>query len=82
MEDQTFDTVGQYYDYINYDLDSYDRKFAIIDCRADMISMKTNRIHGELKRRCDLLHSQGFVFIKATPWESMENIMIIRSIQK
>jgi hypothetical protein len=28
----------------------------------------------ELKRRCDLLHSQGFVFIKANPWESPENI--------
>ena len=75
MEDQMFDTVGQYYDLHLYELDDYDRKFAVIDCRADMVSMSTNaEFMGELKRRCDLLHSQGFVFIKATPWESMENV--------
>ena len=75
MEDQMFDTVGQYYDLHIYELDNYDRKFAVIDCRADMVSMSTNaEFMGELKRRCDLLHSQGFVFIKATPWESMENV--------
>ena len=75
MANQTFDTVGQYYDLHLYDLDSYDRKFAILDYRIDMVTMDKNpEFRAELKRRCDLLHSQGFVFIKATPWESLENI--------
>ena len=75
FEDQSFDMTGEYYTLHNYDLDSYDRRFAIIDCRID-----NNRIHGnkefnlELQKRCELLHSQGFVFIKATPWESNDNI--------
>tara|TARA_R110002074_G_scaffold56682_2_gene139738 strand:+ start:164 stop:1321 length:1158 start_codon:yes stop_codon:yes gene_type:complete len=75
MTDQTFDTVGQYYDLHLFDLDSYDRKFAILDYRVDMESMAQNpQFKEELQRRCDLLHSQGFAFIKATPWESLDNI--------
>ena len=75
MADQTFDTVGQYYDLHLFDLDSYDRKFAMLDYRVDMESMSQNpQFKEELQRRCDLLHSQGFVFIKATPWESLQNV--------
>jgi len=75
MEDQTFDTVGQYYDLHTFDLDSYYRKFAILDYRVDMETMEQNpQFKAELKKRCDLLHSQGFVFVKATPWESLENV--------
>ena len=79
MNDQTFDTVGQYYDLHIFDLDSYDRKFAILDYRLDMKTMNNNpQFMAELKRRCDLLHSQGFVFIKATPWESLENVNAVK----
>jgi len=75
LPDQTFDMTGEYYTLHNYDLDSYDRKFAIIDCRAENDRLKDNaELHKELRKRCDLLHSQGFVFIKATPWESLDNI--------
>jgi len=75
MTDQMFDTVGQYYDLHLFDLDSYDRKFAILDYRVDMEFMAQNpQFKEELQRRCDLLHSQGFVFIKATPWESLQNV--------
>jgi len=75
MADQTFDTVGQYYDLHLFDLDSYDRKFAMLDYRVDMEYMAQNpQFKEELQRRCDLLHSQGFVFIKATPWESLQNV--------
>ena len=75
MKDQHFDMAGEYYTLHEYDLESYDRRFAVIDTRVANV-----RIHGnkefdlELRRRCDLLHSQGFVFIKATPWESEHNI--------
>ena len=79
MAHQTFDTVGQYYDLGLFDLDSYDRKFAILDYRVDMQSMSKNtEFKEELKRRCDLLHSQGFVFIRACPWESIEEINAVK----
>ena len=75
LSDQTFDMTGEYYTMHNYDLDSYDRKFAIIDIRYENDRLKSNtEFNAELKKRCDLLHSQGFVFIKATPWESLENV--------
>ena len=76
LEDQSFDCTGEYYSLHNYDLDSYDRRFAIIDCRQANWNIigKNEEFHAELKRRCDLLHSQGFTFIKASPWESLENV--------
>jgi hypothetical protein len=74
IPDQEFDCTGEYYTLHNYDLDSYDRRFAIIDCRLSNWRIKDNvEFNQELQRRCDLLHSQGFVFIKANPWESLEN---------
>ena len=75
LKDQTFDMTGEYYTLHQYDLDSYDRRFAVIDVRNN-----NRRLHGnkefeeELLRRCNLLRSQGFVFIKATPWESVSNV--------
>ena len=75
LKNQIFEMTGEYYTLHDYDLESYDRKFAVIDTRRS-----NDRIHRntefdlELRRRCDLLHSQGFVFIKATPWESEHNI--------
>ena len=75
LPDQTFDMTGEYYTLHNYDLDKYDRKFAIIDFRVANDRIADNKDFAtELKKRCDLLHSLGFVFIKASPWESLDNI--------
>jgi len=75
LQDQTFDSEYEYYRLHNYNLDSYDRCFAIIDVRHDNLRMSENKeFDYELDRRCKLLHSQGFVFITATPWESRDNI--------
>lgn len=75
LENQEFEMTGEYYSLHNYDLDTYDRKFAMIDTRWANERLKdNNEFHAELKRRCNLLHSQGFVFIKTNPWESLENI--------
>ena len=75
LPDQTFDMSGEYYTLHNYDLDNYDMKFAMVDCRFVNARLKDNtEFNTELKKRCNLLHSQGFVFIKSTPWESLENV--------
>ena len=75
MADQAFDMTGEYYTLHNYDLDNYDRKFAMIDTRFVNNRVKDNtEFNTELKKRCNLLHSQGFVFIKTNPWESLENV--------
>ena len=75
LPDQSFDMTGEYYTLHNYDLDSYDRKFAVIDTNGLIKRVTDNtEFNTELKKRCDLLHSQGFVFIKANPWESLDNI--------
>ena len=50
-------------------------RFAIIDIRRANDRLKDSpEFTVELEKRCKLLHSQGFVFIKANPWESLENI--------
>ena len=75
MTNQTFDMTGEYYTLHNYDLDKYDRKFAVIDFRIANDRIKDSvEFNADLKKRCQLLHSQGFVFIKATPWESRDNV--------
>ena len=43
MKDQTFECTGEYYALHNYDLDSYDRRFAIIDTRLDNARLKDNQ---------------------------------------
>ena len=58
-----------------YDVDSFDRRFAIID-RPLVSEVVADEYIRELKRRVELLHSQGFHFILATPWESDENIKL------
>ena len=76
FRDQHFDCTSEYYMLQHYDLDSYDRKFAIID-RSKMGAehpAHNNEYRKELQRRKLLLHSQGFKFILATPWESKANI--------
>ena len=73
---QTFECTSEYYMLQHFELDSYDRKFAIID-RSKMGEKHPSHnteYRQELERRKLLLHSQGFKFILATPWESKENI--------
>ena len=75
LPDQKIDYTGEYYTLHNYDLDSYDRKFALIDRRIDNVRLFNNvEYEKELLTRINLLHSQGFKFIMASPWESHENI--------
>ena len=74
LKDQVFDYAGEYYTLHNFDLDSYDRRFAIIDTRKANNRVNTLEFTAELEKRYKLLHSQGFIFIKANPWESLENV--------
>jgi len=74
LPNQQFDMTGEYYTLHHYDLDSYDRRFAVIDYRQANDEVDGAEFNAELDRRCKLLHSQGFVFIKACPWESRDNL--------
>ena len=75
LADQTFDLEGEYFRLHNYDLDSYDRKFAIIEFNLNTFNYESNKEYtNELDRRIKLLHSQGFKFIMASPWESKDNL--------
>ena len=76
LKDQTFDFTSEYYMLQHYDLDSYDRKFAVIDRSkiGEQHPSHSTEYRQELERRRTLLHSQGFTFILATPWESQANI--------
>lgn len=76
FKDQTFDCTSEYYMLQHFELDSYDRKFAIIDRSliGEQHPSHNTEYRQELERRKLLLHSQGFKFILATPWESKENI--------
>ena len=42
LPDQTIDYTGEYYTLHNYDLDSYDRKFAFIDRRVENVRLFDN----------------------------------------
>jgi hypothetical protein len=76
LQGQQFDMTGEYYTLHNYDIDSYDRRFAIVHVsEANMRLTENSEFYVELHRRLNLLKSQGFVFIKATPWESLHNIV-------
>ena len=78
IPDQIFEYTGEYYTLHNYDLDSYDRKFALIDRTMANNNRLINNAEyqQELIRRVKLLHSQGFKFIMASPWESYENLQL------
>lgn len=75
LPDQQFTLSGEYYTLPNYDLESFDRLFCIIDSRAANNRLSSNpEFVQELERRVQLLHSQGFKFILSNPWESMYNV--------
>ncbi len=75
LPDQTFDHTGEYYTLHKHDLDSYDRKFALIDMRIHNNRLIDNSAYKkDLQGRLELLHQQGFTFILTNPWESLDNI--------
>ena len=77
LPNQTIDYTGEYYTLHNYNLDSYNRKFALIDRTISNNRVCANpEYQQELSKRIELLYSQGFEFILASPWESYENIII------
>lgn len=75
LNNQIFDYTGEYYTLHNYDIDNYERKFAMIDLRFNNVRLSDNENYRrDLQHRLDLLHQQGFCFILACPWESRENL--------
>lgn len=69
------DMTPSYYKLHRYDLDSYKRKFAIIDHRiANMDLWDNEEYWRELKHRINVLKAKNFVFLLGQPWEFVENL--------
>ena len=76
IPNQTFDTTSEFSLLQNYDLESYDRKFAVIDFQNSNSSLQDNQeFMNELDKRCKLLHSLGFIFIKANLHSALEHLI-------
>ena len=76
LPNQIFTCHDEYYSVGTLDTDSYDRKIAIVDQRSvdEKHPSKNPEFGKELNKRLALLHSQGFVIVHASPWESKENV--------
>ena len=75
LHDQDFQMTGEFYTLHEYDLDSFDRRLALIDMRIHNNRVLPNENYrNDLANRLELLHQQGFKFILANPWESLDNI--------
>jgi len=70
LSDQQLTMTGQYYDLHLYDLEKFDRKFALIDYRQENKDISENReFIQEFLRRVAKLKKMGFVFVQSAPWE-------------
>jgi hypothetical protein len=75
LPNQHFEYTGEYYTLHNYNLNNYDRKIAFIDTRIHNDRVVDNQDYKrDLQNRLQYLNSQGFKFIMANPWESLDNI--------
>ena len=59
LTDQSFETTGEYYTLHNYDLDSYDRRFAIIDTRQSNERVNSPEFNAELLEADKFTSFQG-----------------------
>ena len=76
FQDQTMDITGQYYDLPQFDLVKYDRRFALIDFRAENAQISKNtEFNMEYLRRISRLKKLGFTFIQSSPWERKTAMM-------
>jgi len=74
LEDQELVLTGQYYDLHLYDLEKFDRKFALIDYRQENKGISGNReFIQEFLRRVAKLKKMGFVFVQSAPWECIRS---------
>jgi len=72
IEDIEFTYEAEYWNLHNYDWDSYDSLYCIIDQREQFTENK--EFVTQLHIRLGLLEQNGFKFILACPWESGDNV--------
>ena len=72
IEDISFTYEPEYWNLHNYDWDSYDALYCIIDQREQF--MENSEFVTQLHTRLGILHQNGFKFILACPWESGDNV--------
>lgn len=75
IDNEKIESAGEYYTLHNFDLKGYDRLFAMIDHHGSNVRLWDNAQYwSDLQVRIELLQRQGFVFILAHPWESVDNM--------
>jgi len=75
LPNQKFVITEEYYTIHNYDLQSFDRRLAIIDMSFNINTVLSNSDYQQdLKHRLKTLHDLGFSFIFGCPWESKDNL--------
>ena len=72
IRDIEFTYEPEYWNLHNYDWDTYDALYCIIDQREQFIENK--EFITQLHSRLEILNQNGFKFILACPWESKDNI--------
>jgi len=73
LPNEKFDLTGEYYSLHNYNLNSYKRKFAIIDHASANKRLWANKNYWhDFSSRIKHLVKENFVFLVASPWESMK----------
>ena len=83
IRDIEFTYEPEYWNLHNYDWDTYDALYCIIDQREQFIENK--EFITQLHSRLEILNQNGFKFILACPWESGDNIKhskFFKEIQK
>jgi len=73
--EETIDFTAEYYHLHNFNLEKYDRKFAMISHQnVNQEFWKNKEYMFDLEKRLSILNDKGFKFILAHPYESEENM--------
>lgn len=70
IEHQQFEMAGVWYQLHDYELESYDRRIAFIDARADQSYCKNSFYQRDLVERLQFLKDKNFKIVHVNPWES------------
>ena len=66
---QSFDMTGLWYNLHEFDIESYDRRIALIDSRLNHGWLQNKFYLKDLQERINYLKNKNFIIVYANPWE-------------